>query len=218
LNEVDFDSFRSGRFNQAEFIAVEAGFPFWAEQRNIDMSLPFAKIRYGNAVLSRYPVTAADRVPYKGHNLLENILMGKKEGLVCTVELPDARSIRVLAVHLDHRREATRMRSAKAIEETRLASPLPLIAAGDFNSAPVGFPHAAPDENGDTAVSWLLSQGAFKTSAGNPPEKDHLTFSSRQPFTAIDWILVPSDWEIVSKAVVNRPLSDHIAVIVEVRI
>ena len=133
LNEVDFDSVWFGHLNQAELIAREAGFPFWAEQRNIDMALPFIRIRYGNAMLSRYPILAARRLPFAGHHALETIFLGKKQGLVCTVDLSGAHRLRVLAVHLEHRLEARRLRAAYLIDEERLASTVPLIAAGDFN-------------------------------------------------------------------------------------
>lgn len=216
LNEVDFDSLWSGHLNQAECIAREAGFSFWAEQHNIDMAVPFARIRYGNALLSRYPLVAAQRLPFAGHRALETLLIGKKQGLLCTVRLSEALNIKVLAVHLEHRRESTRLQAAKMIEEARKESSLPLIAAGDFNSAPVNFPFATPDSSGQTAISWLLARGAYQTLPVGDPCQDDLSFSSMSPRAVIDWILVPKGWKIISKAVINRPVSDHKAVVMEV--
>jgi endonuclease/exonuclease/phosphatase family metal-dependent hydrolase len=218
LNEVDFDSLWSSHLNQAEFIAGEAGFFFWAEQRNIDMAVPFARIRYGNAILSRYPLLTARRLPFVGHSALETIFIGKKQGLLCTVKLSETYRIQVLAVHLEHRRESTRLRAAEMIEEVRKRSSLPLIAAGDFNSAPVGFPHATPESGGQTAVSWLLARGAYQTRPIGEPCQEDSTFWSRKPCAVIDWILVPAGWKIISKTTINRLLSDHIAVVMEVEV
>ncbi len=218
LNEVDFDSLWSGCLNQAEFIARKAGFSFLAEQRNIDMAIPLTRIRYGNAILSRYPILAARRLPFAGHRALETIFVGRKQGLLCTVEVSKICSIRVLAVHLEHRQESTRLRAAKTIEEVRKGSSLPLIAAGDFNSTPVGFPHATPDSGGQTAVSWLLAGGAYQTCPIGEPSREDSTFWSLEPSAVIDWILVPEGWSIISKTTINRPLSDHLAVVMEVEI
>jgi len=218
LNEVDFDSLWSGHLNQAEFIAREAGFPFWVEQLNVDMALPFARMRYGNAIFSRYPLLMARRVPFTGHRAMETILIGKKQGLLCTVKLSETCSIQVLAVHMEHRQESTRLRAAKMIEEVRNGSSLPLIAAGDFNSAPVGFPHATTDSGGQTAMSWLLAHGACQTLPIGRPSQSDLTFWSLKPSVVIDWVLVPKAWKIISKTTINRPLSDHIAVVMEVEI
>jgi endonuclease/exonuclease/phosphatase family metal-dependent hydrolase len=218
LNEVDFDSLWSGHLNQAEFIAGEAGFSFLAEQRNIDMAIPLIKIRYGNAILSRYPLLAARRLPLAGYRALETIFIGRKQGLLCTVKVSETCSIQVLAVHLEHRQECTRVRAAKAIEEVRKGSSLPLIAAGDFNSAPAWFPDATPDSGGQTAVSWLLASGAYQTRPIGEPTREDSTFWSRKPGAVIDWILVPEGWGIISKTTINRPLSDHLAVVMEVEI
>ena len=218
LNEVDFDSLWSGHLNQAEFIAGEAGFSFLAEQRNIDMAIPLTRIRYGNAILSRYPLLAARRLPFAGYRALETIFIGRKQGLLCTVKVSETCSIQVLAVHLEHRQESTRLRAAKTIEEVRKGSSLPLIAAGDFNSAPVGFPHATPDRGGQTAVSWLLARGAYQTRPIGEPSQEDSTFRSRKLRAVIDWILVPEGWSIISKTTINRPLSDHLAIVMEVEI
>ena len=104
------------------------------------------------------------------------------------------------------------------IEEVRKESSLPLIAAGDFNSAPVNFPFATPDTSGETAVSWLLARGAYQTLPIGEPTQDDLTYYSLRPSAVIDWILVPEGWRINSKTTVNRPLSDHKAVVMEVEV
>lgn len=218
LNEVDFDSLWSGHVNQAEFIAREAGFPFRAEQRNIDMSLPFASLRFGNAILSRYPVRDARRVDYPSCKTWETILAGRKDGLLCTVAVSDALQLRVLAVHFDHRPEWVRVASAKVVDDLCKTSPLPFLAAGDFNSTRIGFPRATLDPEGRTAISWLLETGGYQTLPTEAPQPSDLTFPSVDARSVIDWILVPPSWTIRSRTVIDSNLSDHKLVVMEVSV
>ena len=218
LNEVDFDSVWSGHENQAAVIAREAGFRYRAEQRNIDMSIPFASLRFGNAVLSRYPISDAQRIDYPSCKTWETVLAGRKDGLLCTIAISDALQLRVLAVHLDHRPEWVRVESAQNIDDLRKASPLPLVAAGDFNSTRIGFPRATLDGEGRTAISWLLETGSYQTLPLEQPRPEDLTFPSVSAQSVIDWILVPPSWTIRSRTVIGTDLSDHKLVVMEVSV
>jgi len=218
LNEVDFNSVRTHRFNQAKFIARRGGFPFLAEQINVDTVLPGVQIQYGNALLSRYPLTDPRMISFPGYHVLETLLWGKKNGLLCTVRLGENHHIQVLAVHLDHRLERVRFRGVRAIDALCRSSPLDLVAAGDFNSTPTNFPRAAPHPSGMTAFSWLLSRGYFQTLPTDTPTSQDLTFSSIRPRKVIDWILVPRHWRILDRQVIDRGLSDHRLVIMEVEV
>jgi endonuclease/exonuclease/phosphatase family metal-dependent hydrolase len=218
LNEVDFDSLRSHSINQAEFLARAAGFPFWVEQLNVDMALPWVRMRYGNALLSRYPILTARRLPLVGHSTWESALIGRKQGLFGSIQLDEAHIIGIMGVHLEHRREDRRLMGVKIMDEVRRASSLPLILAGDFNSTPRNYPRATPDPQGQTALSWLLGQGAYQTWPTGPPRREDLTFSSLEPRMVIDWILIPRDWKIMAKEVGGGQLSDHLAVVMEVEV
>lgn len=209
LNEVDFDATWSGNVNQAQVIADEAGFPYRLEQRNVDATVPFFRLRFGNAVLSKFPITEVQPIEYPGFSLRETLLVGKKRGAVCTVELPHGRSVRVLAVHLEHRVERVRVPSAEVIEARRRAAGPPLIAAGDFNSTQLGFPQVRTDASGRSAISLLLDGGGFTTLPEQPPAREGLTFSSTDPRSVIDWILVARPWKLASVEVLPSELSDH---------
>ena len=84
LNEVDFDASWSGRVNQAERISREVGTLNRAEGRNIDVSLPFFRLAFGNAVLSRYPIVEARKATFPGFSTLETLAGGKKNEDVAT--------------------------------------------------------------------------------------------------------------------------------------
>jgi endonuclease/exonuclease/phosphatase family metal-dependent hydrolase len=215
LNEVDGNSFRTRGMNQVQYLAGRLQLPFHAHHCFINVSLGPLKLRYGNAVFSRYPISQVTHVPFPGHSLWESALLGKKAGLLCRVSLPSGREIRLMAVHLEHRLESNRLAAARRIEEVRKASPLPLLLAGDFNSTMMGFPHAASDPGGQTAVSWLLSTGAYRTRPFAPPQEGDMTFMATRPLSVIDWILVPAHWTILEKRVLSCTLSDHYPVIME---
>jgi endonuclease/exonuclease/phosphatase family metal-dependent hydrolase len=217
LNEVDFGCTWSRGVNQAEVIAREAGFPYRAEGRNLDVQLPFLAFRFGNAVLSRFPIVEARAVDYPAYSRLEALAAGKKRGLLCTLELPGGKRLRVLVVHLEHRSEATRSAAAEVIAHLAADGGAPLIAAGDFNTTPPVYPHAHRDAAGQTAFSRLLESGRFAAAVKDAPGPEDFTFSSDKPRMVIDWILVPAGWKIAGQRALDSRLSDHRAVVAEIR-
>jgi endonuclease/exonuclease/phosphatase family metal-dependent hydrolase len=218
LNEVDFDASWSDRVNQAEVIALELGMANRVEGRNIDLSLPFLRLRFGNAILSRFPLSEAKALDFPSYSGLESFLAGKKRGLVCKLELPGKQHIRVLAVHLEHRSEAVRISSARIIERIRAESDLPLIAAGDFNSTPKSYPRATPGDGGQTAVSLLLEGKGFRAFIKATPTAADFTFRADEPTSAIDWVLAPVNWPIVEHKPLDSALSDHRPVVASLAI
>ena len=216
LNEVDFDSTWSYGVNQAEIIAKAAGFAHRAEQRNLDLGLPMLfSLRFGNAILSRYPLKDCALLDYPAYSKTEAFFAGKKKGLVCTVQA--GRPFRLLAVHLEHRNEPVRVRSAVKIDWLARTQGPPVVAVGDFNSTRLGFPGARTDEAGRTAISWLLSQGTFIAEPTTSPGEAQLTFSSKRPRFVIDWVLIPPKWCVEKQRVDSGTLSDHRMVVAEVR-
>ena len=206
LQEVDFDSMFTGHVNQAEYIAKEAGFPYWVEQRNIDVDAPFLyTLRFGNVILSRYPFTSARRVKFPPYAMWELIMAGCARAVLCEVELPGKGRVRLLGTHLESRSE-----------KTRKSSPLPFIVAGDLNSTPKGFP-CSQQFNGMNALSLLLEGGGYATlPREKPTEQDHTISAARPSAYVIDWILVPPTWRILSRRAVPLPWSDHRAVVMDV--
>lgn len=217
LNEADFGSTWSRGVNQAEVVAREAGLPCRAEGRNIDVAIPFLAFRFGNAVLSRFPIVEARAVDYPALSRLEAAFAGKKRGLLCTLELAGGGRVRVLAVHLEHRSEDARSAAAEVIARLAADGGPPLVAAGDFNSTPAGYPNEQRDAAGLTALSRLLESGRFRAAVKPAPGPDDFTFSSDRPRMAIDWILVPPGWRIAGQRALDSQLSDHRAVVAEVR-
>lgn len=163
LNEVDFDATWSHRVDQAETLARLAGYRHVAEQRNFDFAFPLFVYRFGNAILSRTPLERCRRLEYPARSPWEARLLGHKQGLVCETVVRGHR-FALVAIHLEHRDEATRVRSAQYVLQ-QLDQGVDAVLAGDFNSAPPGVLGAEPDPGGRTAVGLLLTQGGYHTTA-----------------------------------------------------
>ena len=212
LNEVDFDSTWSGHQNQAAAIAADAGFSYRVEQRNLDFRFLYGSWKFGNAILSKYPIIEAKVVDLPPHADWEDWLVGCKRGVVATLQLPDKQRVRVLAVHLEHRREINRARGAKAIVEVAKSSEVPLITAGDLNSTPPGFPDARTTADGANAMAILQDAELFQWRPLADPSPSDMTYSSTSPAQIIDWILIPPNATFVAYEVLEGDLSDHRAV------
>lgn len=214
LNEVDFDATWSGGVNQAKFLAQAAGYPVRVEQRNFDMRAPFLRLGFGNAVLSRLPVEEVRWVELPAHSNLEEIVVGSKEGAL--VEIRRGRDLlAVVAIHLEYRNEETRRAAVPVLDSVADAWPAPVVLAGDFNTAPPGWPAVADR----TALGELLELGWSSPRAAGAPSLDELTFPTYSPIESRDWVLAEPPLRIVESWVVHEAadLSDHapVAALVE---
>ena len=113
LNEVDFDSFWSDNQNQARWLAEELNYPFLAEQRNVDFSIPFLKLEYGNALLSRYPIEHLKSIDFPQQSGLEKTVLARlKSGALCTINV-HGRKLGIIPVHLNTERKQCGFRRRK---------------------------------------------------------------------------------------------------------
>ncbi|MGI9013984.1 MAG: endonuclease/exonuclease/phosphatase family protein [Phycisphaerales bacterium] len=218
LNEVDFDATWSSNINQAAIIAQRSGYNWRVEQRNVDTSVPFFALRFGNVILSRVPIRAAVLLDFPWHSRFESIVAGGKKGVVATLEFDDDMLIRVAAMHLDHRwgGQSTRMEAARMLRRHATDGGPPLILGGDFNTSLPGFPGVRARRVSETALSILLEDDLFQTSPMADPGPDDFTFRANDPTRVIDWILIPRSWTLLSREVLSTDLADHRMVIVEV--
>lgn len=216
LNEVDFDASWSRSIDQAEEIARRGGFPYAVEQRNIDVGLPFRSFRFGNAILSRYPIARARAVRFPPYSRWEEALAGNHDAVVAEVATPLG-LIRVLAVHLEYRSEEVRLQCARIVKALAAeGSQQPLIALGDFNSIPAfarRHPGYSPAQN---AVDVLLSSGGLSVSKAAVDWNRYVTFPSERPDRAIDWVLSAPGLEQEAPTVIESDLTDHLMVVVDV--
>jgi endonuclease/exonuclease/phosphatase family metal-dependent hydrolase len=214
LNEVDFRSVWSGNLDESRIIADAAGLPYVAQQANVDIAVPGISVRFGNAVLSRFPISQVRFLDYPNTDELGELLVGGlKEGMVATLDLPGDQELNVIAVHLSVNSEAVRIASAEMILDVRRKSATPLLVMGDFNTAPKGYPQHHEDEQGRNAVEVMAATGELQTSfPGLPIPVERLTFPSEKPARLIDWVFVSKPWEIKAQSAVVAHFSDHLPV------
>lgn len=210
LNEVDFDARWSGGLNQAAFLARAAGYPTWVEQRSFDFQFPFQRYAFGNAILTRLPLRDARWVELPGHSRLEEAGFGSKEAVVAVVTKSQS-PVSVVAVHLEFRSEETRLKAVPVLNGLREGESGPLVLAGDFNTAPPGWPGTADT----TALGELLEHGWRSPRAERRPTADEFTFPTVDLQMSLDWILVEPPLRVLEARVVRntRQLSDHAPVV-----
>lgn len=215
LNEADFSSFWSGHVDQARIIAKEAGYRYVVEQRNIDVAIPFVSLRFGNAILSKFPLSEAKFLDYPHPSRLQEIFVGGyKDGLAVTVTMPNGEQVQVIAVHLSLEGETYQYASVQMFMDMQTQSSLPMIAMGDFNSTAKGYPGHHTNANGQNCIDTLLDSGNWSTQPrGFPVNPEDYTFPSKNPTRVIDWIFISPHWRIEETIVLTSDLSDHLPVV-----
>ena len=216
LNEIDFNSTWSGGQNQAAAIAKTAGYRYRVEQRNLDFGFIYGSWQFGNAILSRYPITGAQVINFPPRKNWEDWLVGCKRGVLASVQLASDKTIRVAAIHLEHRSEVVRAAGVDLLLELNNNPEAGrLILAGDFNSTPFGFPKSKQLDGASNALDLIFESKAFHCYPESNPQANDYTFSTLQPQSVIDWIMVaqqatqetPSPFSQYN--VVDTTLSDH---------
>ena len=216
LNEVDFNSTWSGGQNQAEAIALAAGYQYRVEQRNLDFGFIYGNWQFGNAILSHYPIVDAQQIDFPPEKDWEDWLVGCKRGALASVQLTPNKTIRVGAVHLEHRSETTRAagtdRLLKLINDDTESR---LILAGDFNSTPAGFPRSNQNSGARNALDLIFESNAFHCLPKSNPQTSDYTFSTMNPKSVIDWIMISRQANreqtdpFTQYRVIDTTLSDH---------
>lgn len=201
LQEVDNGAKRSGGVDQSAELA---------RLTNMHVaygpSMPFQGGQYGNAVLSRHPITASRVVhlPWKEG--------GRREprcAVAARTMLPGKAGVTVefISTHFDHTREPSdRSAQAEAVNASWKDATLPTILAGDINCEPGSAPMDA------LGRAWTLVSG---TDAAAP------TCCGAAPKVKIDHVLVrPSTaWRVIEHRVIDEPVvSDHRPVLVKLEL
>lgn len=201
LQELDLGRARSAGVDQAQLIAEQLGWLrlFAPAMRNGDE-------HYGNAIISRYPLTLVRALELPGEGSW--YCREKRIALWAAAETEIGR-VQIINTHFGLGR-AERFLQAKVLTESLGALPdgEPLVLLGDFNSLP-----------GSRSIriirDHLLSARALLPSAG--PCR---TFPTRFPTVAVDHIFMNESLDLTSLSV-PRPAgagvaSDHYPLLAEV--
>jgi endonuclease/exonuclease/phosphatase family metal-dependent hydrolase len=179
----------------------------WLQRR---LRMPYARFAgaadatWGNAVLSRYPITSAGvtRLPSEGVPFRRNALQVE-------VDLGEGRRLGVVVTHLHHVEgpDGARVRLVqlpRLLE--RVAGREATVLLGDFNAEP-----------GSAEIALLRAAGltdAFVAAGGRPA--DEFTWPSDRPDRRIDYIWLSPDLEASGFAATTSTASDHRGIAVTV--
>jgi len=129
LQEIDFNTGRSGKINQAAQLALKAGYSSFFFARAID----FDGGQYGIAILSKYPLSNT-----QVHRLPTDEKMGGEPRVLATatVTLPGNKVLTIGCTHLDAENDpASRLMQVSEINRIAGKITTPFVIAGDFNAA-----------------------------------------------------------------------------------
>jgi endonuclease/exonuclease/phosphatase family metal-dependent hydrolase len=189
LQEVDVNTGRSSGVDQASELARLTGMTAYFGE-----AIPYDGGSYGDAVLSRLPVSS-----HQNWMLPAEPNHEKRVAVSVVAELPNGQNVRFIGTHLDHTSNPSdRVAQAKKLLELAFPegkdSPGTLLL-GDMNAQPGSEPMRLLMESFDSAAP-----------DGTP------SFPSDEPVRAIDWVLyAPRDlWKVELVEVLHAPIaSDH---------
>ncbi|NND99353.1 MAG: endonuclease [Pirellulaceae bacterium] len=124
LQEVDQNAKRSDDVDQPAELAKLTGMHVV-----FGANIPLQGGHYGNAILSKFPITESDNV------LLPNRNDGEQRGVLTATTMLGGMPVRIYATHFDHRRnDEERYASAKRVNElVGQQPPEPALFGGDIN-------------------------------------------------------------------------------------
>jgi endonuclease/exonuclease/phosphatase family metal-dependent hydrolase len=198
LQEVDEEVPRSRHHRQAELLADAIKLPHLAFQRNVRLKIG----HYGNAILSRYPLTEAFDID------LTLPLKKRRGALVTRLTMPigeHGKSIILANVHLglagfERQIQLRRLLANECLNVARKRTPL--VIAGDYNDVWGSLGRRVMDRAGFTAAT-----GAIRT------------FPAAMPLRCLDRVFYRGDLKplraFAGHTQIAKRASDHLPIIVE---
>lgn len=198
LQELDESRTRSGGVDQAQEIArlLQKDFHFHAVAELDDG-------RFGNAVLSSFPIRLRDRGPLP--RLASRLPLTERGVLWVEVDV-GGMAVQVLNTHLSIHERERRLQVRELVSERWLAHPEctgPVVLAGDFNASP------------DSRVIRSVETRLRSVASGGKPR----TWSSRIPMRRIDHVFGSGELDVRAVSVprwrLSRTASDHLPLVVD---
>jgi endonuclease/exonuclease/phosphatase family metal-dependent hydrolase len=229
FQEIDFHSRRSYDIDQMRTIAERAGYAYAARAVNWDKryvpfpywppAVHFGRMLSGQAVLSRWPILAAQRIVLqKPQNSPFYYNAFYLDRLVQAVKIKAAhREIVILNIHLEAFDRETRENQAKKVLDIYRSyqDRFPTLIIGDFNSVPPKAPQKKnfldepeTDFSHDQTLQLFLREPGLSAA-----DLTSLTFPTLHPTRKLDYIFYsPEKIELLRTFVLGINSSDHLSV------
>ncbi|WP_303908427.1 endonuclease/exonuclease/phosphatase family protein [Thiohalomonas denitrificans] len=230
LNEVDFDSRRSGWLDQAAFLAGEleklTGYAYQVRRGETwSRDIPGLEVRFGNALLSRHPVLETQDCLLGSECPGVPSASPRRAGwLMDTLEEPRGvlkariaiagRELDLLVTHLEAFRPERRESQAAEILARFVDGDVPTLLMGDINAVPSRMTakrrHFAADRTHDVLSSGPLVDARFWVAARDTVElKTWATYPARAPQWPLDAVFATPDLLPSNVTVLGSEASDH---------
>lgn len=175
--------------DQVEFIARECGLPHIATGENYNVGVPFYKVAGGNAVLSRFPLTAVENFDLVGRQAFW-VTKNNRRALAVSAEF-GGKPVLLVALHNDS--FDMRNNSAQMKQILEWIGDRPAVLAGDFNNRPE-----------EQSIKMVKETGKFAGEFDGAP-----TYFDEARKERIDFIFAPTAWTHLESKVIADDTSDH---------
>lgn len=195
LQEVDHDSFWSGGFNHAEFLASSSSFDQTLHGIHVDRF----NLSYGTALLSNLDLENQQSITFR-----QKVPTLPKGFVIATIRWPEAphTEVDVVSVHFDVFHSTIRNRQANDLIATLKNRQRPVVISGDFNT------EWHKKNSTLKHLSDALNLRAYRPDCGGLETYPLLN-------KRLDWILISEHLEFKSYCVLDQPVSDHLSVVAE---
>ena len=173
--------------------------------RELDMTYvwgPSADSIWGNAILSRYPISWSDNIAMPNNGML----LLKRSMTLARIDIGAGESLWVLATHLHHIENEPQIRNvqveAMVKQWDRKQS---AVILGDLNARPV-----------DEEIDLLRESGLIDTFKESGNMQEGYTYPSYAPIERIDYIWISTDLTAQNFVVGKSQGSDHLPVSVTI--
>ena len=197
LQEIDRNSFWNGRFDHTAFLADHAQYPHYFTGSHADGD----QLDYGTALIAKYSLKDPSSVSFS-----RGFARPRKGFVLSTIDWPGRDDVEVdlVSVHLDFLSARKRRGEVATLVETLKDSENPKVVMGDLNSEYGGNRKVIPMLERELGLStWQ-------------PQAKAVTFPRLR--RRVDWVLVSPGLEIVSHEVLSDPISDHRAIVAELKL
>ncbi|MES2525808.1 MAG: endonuclease/exonuclease/phosphatase family protein [Bdellovibrionota bacterium] len=230
FQEIDFDSGRSAGINQAEYVAIHAGYPYVAEGVSWKahyipfpywpLSRNFGRMNSGGAILSRYPIKShqMELLSKPGSNpWWYNLFYLHRYFQDATIEI-SGKDYRVVNLHLEAFDKVDRAEQIRNLS-LKVSSGKIDFAAGDYNMVPDvsakkrNFPESDDDYWDDKSFGIMTKSGMEEVIPEEIYGKDEsrfMTFPSWRPDRRLDYIFFKKGLKMMRAEVLPSALSDHL--------